>query len=142
MPVQLLSHGCVAGVDFDERIEFQLMWQFRHVARCHFKDRPPVKVHQTVCALNTKTMATGMIPGYHSTAEYHFCDEQADAICRTTAYHRRDYSLALIWFSAREHTDIRSSIATPFRTTADTGLGSLNRLPLELWYDVLVRMPY
>ncbi|KAM3492788.1 hypothetical protein MY3957_003879 [Beauveria namnaoensis] len=85
-------------------------------------------------------MAAGMIPGYHSTAEYHFCDEQADAICRTAAYHRKDYSLALIWFSAREHTDIRSSIATPFRTTADRGLGSLNRLPLELWYDVLLRL--
>lgn len=81
-----------------------------------------------------------MISGYHSTTEYHFCDEQADAICRTAAYHRKDYSLALIWFSAREHTDIRRSIATPFRTTADTGLGSLNRLPLELWYDVLFRL--
>ncbi|ATY58575.1 Cyclin-like F-box [Cordyceps militaris] len=85
-------------------------------------------------------MATGAIPGYRSATEYDFCEAQADAISKTAAYHRRDYGLAVIWFSARGHTHIRPSIATPFPSKTDRGLGSLNRLPLELWYDVLFRL--
>ncbi|KAM3514593.1 hypothetical protein MY11210_001828 [Beauveria gryllotalpidicola] len=76
----VLSHGCIHTVDFDEK---------------------------TVRARNTSTMAAGMLPGYHSAAEYHFCEQEADAISRTAAYHRKDYGLAVIWFSDREHTDIR-----------------------------------
>jgi hypothetical protein len=75
--------------------------------------------------------------GYRSAAEYHFGEEQTDAIVRTTAYHRKDYCLSVIWFSPREHVDIRLSIATPFRRTSNVGLGALDRLPLELLYDTL-----
>lgn len=78
--------------------------------------------------------------GYRSAAEYCFDEEQADAIVRTTAYHRRDYCLSVIWFSPREHIDIRPSIATPFPRAASAGIGSLDRLPLELLFDTLYRL--
>lgn len=85
-------------------------------------------------------MAPDTLPGYHSAVEYHFSEEQADAISRTAAYYRKDFGLAVIWFPAREHSDIRGSIATPFPERANRGLGSLNKLPPELWRDVLFRL--
>jgi hypothetical protein len=85
-------------------------------------------------------MTAPVPPGYRSLTDYPFHKEQADAIVRTTAYHRRDHCLSVIWFSPREHVDIRPSISTPFRQAPTTGLGSLNRLPLELLHDVLLRL--
>lgn len=85
-------------------------------------------------------MATLVHRGYLSATEYHFREEQADAIVRAAAYHRKDYCLSVIWFSPREHLDIRLSISTAFQRTSNTGLGSLDRLPLELLYDVLLRL--
>ena len=82
-------------------------------------------------------MATLVPHGYRSATEYRFDEEQADTIVRTTAYHRRDYCLSVIWYSPREHVDIRPSIATPFQRTSNVGLGSLDRLPLELLFDTL-----
>ncbi|KAF4457608.1 cyclin f-box [Fusarium austroafricanum] len=78
--------------------------------------------------------------GYRSATEYRFGEEQADAIVRTVSYHRIDYCLSVIWFSPGEHVDIRPSIATPFRRTSNVGLGSLDRLPLELLHDTLFRL--
>ena len=46
----------------------------------------------------------------------------------------------MIWHSPRKHADIRPSIATPFQRTSDTGLGSLDQLPLELFLDILYRL--
>ncbi|KFY10383.1 hypothetical protein V491_07677 [Pseudogymnoascus sp. VKM F-3775] len=43
-------------------------------------------------------MAPIMLQGYLSATEYHFQEEQADAIIRTASYHRKDYNLAVIWF--------------------------------------------
>lgn len=88
----------------------------------------------------TSIMAPLGLPGYRSTAAYCFDEEQADAIIRTTAYHRRDFGLAVIWYSPREHFVIRSSIATPFDQTANAGLGALDRLPLELLYNTFFHM--
>lgn len=85
-------------------------------------------------------MATLMPRGYRSATEYRFGEEQTDAIVRTAAYHRKDYCLSVIWYSPREHVDIRLSIATPFRRTSNAGLGSLDRLPLELLHDTLFRL--
>ncbi|KAI0506803.1 hypothetical protein F5B22DRAFT_437936 [Xylaria bambusicola] len=85
-------------------------------------------------------MATLIPRGYRSATEYRFDEEQTDAIVRTAAYHRKDYCLSVIWFSPREHVDIRPSLATPFRRTSNVGLGSLDRLPLELLYDTLFRL--
>lgn len=75
--------------------------------------------------------------GYRSATEYRFSKEQTDAIVRTTAYHRKDYCLSVIWFSPREHVDIRPSIAIPFQRTSNVGLGSLDQVPLELLYNTL-----
>ncbi|EGU84686.1 hypothetical protein FOXB_04874 [Fusarium oxysporum f. sp. conglutinans Fo5176] len=78
--------------------------------------------------------------GYRSATEYRFGEEQADAIVRTAAYHRKDYCLSVIWFSPAEHFGIHQSIATPFQRTSNFGLGSLDRLPLELLRDTLARL--
>lgn len=84
---------------------------------------------------------TALMPrGYRSATEYPLREEQTDAIVQVTAYHRKDYCRSVIWFSPREHVGIRLSIATPFRRTPDTGLGSLDRLPLELLNDVMLRL--
>jgi len=85
-------------------------------------------------------MATIMPRGYRSATEYRFGEEQTDAIVRTATYHRKDYCLSVIWFSPREHVDIRLSIATPFRRNSNVGLGSLDRLPLELLHDTLFHL--
>jgi hypothetical protein len=76
--------------------------------------------------------------GYRSTTEYRFHEEQTDVIVRAAAYHRKDYCRAVIWFSPREHVGIRLSITTPFQRTSNTGLGSLDRLPTELFQEVLL----
>lgn len=79
-------------------------------------------------------------PGYRSVTEYRFREEQADAIARSTAYHRKDFGLSVIWFSPREHVDIRPSMTEPFARDSMTGLGSLDRLPLELLHGILLRL--
>ncbi|KAK2005360.1 hypothetical protein LZ32DRAFT_612164 [Colletotrichum eremochloae] len=83
-------------------------------------------------------MAAPMPRGYRSSTEYHPREDQGDAIVRAAAYHRKDYCQSVIWFSPRTHAGIRSSIATPFQRVSNTGLGSLDRLPLELFHDVLL----
>lgn len=78
--------------------------------------------------------------GHRSPTEYCFSVEEADAIIRVTAYNRTVYCYGAIWFSSRDHAGVRSSIATPFLRASNTGLGTLNRLPLELLHDVFLRM--
>lgn len=85
-------------------------------------------------------MAALLPRGYRSVTEYRFREDQTDAIVRAAAYHRKDFCHSVIWFSPCEHVGIRTSIATPFRRTPNTGVGSLNRLPLELLHDVLLRL--
>ncbi|KAJ6021964.1 hypothetical protein N7540_007468 [Penicillium herquei] len=77
---------------------------------------------------------------FRSDTEYQFDEEQADAIVRTTAYHRRDFCLSVIWYPSREHVNIISSIARPFRRTPSVGIGTLDRLPLELLFNTLCRL--
>ncbi|KAI1111609.1 hypothetical protein F5Y14DRAFT_464389 [Nemania sp. NC0429] len=79
-------------------------------------------------------------PGYRSATEYRFREDQIDAIVRTAAYHRKDYPRSAIWFPPHEHDGIRGSMTTSFWRTSDAGLGSLDRLPLELLHDVLLRL--
>lgn len=85
-------------------------------------------------------MAPSIPLPYRSATEFRFDKEQSDAIIRTTAYHWRDSSLSVIWFSPREHVDICSSIATPFQRTSNAGLGSLERLPLELLLELVCHL--
>ncbi|KAK4033202.1 hypothetical protein C8A01DRAFT_50181 [Parachaetomium inaequale] len=61
-------------------------------------------------------------------------------LLRVAAYHRRDYRLSVIWFSSREHLPIRASIATSFGHASSRGLSVLDRLPLELLCDVVLRL--
>lgn len=85
-------------------------------------------------------MTAPMPRGYRSVTEFPLREVQTDAIIQVAAYHRRDYDRSVIWFSPREHVGIRLSIATPFRRTSDMGLGSLDRLPLELLHDIMLRL--
>lgn len=78
--------------------------------------------------------------GYFSDIEYHFDEDQTDAIIRTTAYHRKDFCQSVIWFPPREHVGVRQSLTTPFPRTSTTGLGSFERLPIELLHDILSRL--
>ncbi|KAI1735778.1 hypothetical protein F4680DRAFT_434464 [Xylaria scruposa] len=86
------------------------------------------------------TMTIIMPSGYRSATEYSFREGQTDAIVRTAAYHRKDYCLSVMWFSPREHARVLQSITTSFPRTSPTGLGCLDRLPLELLHDVLLRL--
>lgn len=85
--------------------------------------------------------AVQVVPrGYYSATEYRFREDEADGIVRAAAYHRKDFCLSVIWFPPREHAGVRSSLETPFPRTSDAGLGSLDRLPLELLHDILLRL--
>lgn len=86
------------------------------------------------------TMPPRMPRGYRSVNEFGFDQEETDAIIRTTAYHRKDFSLSVIWYSRREHSDIHPSIATSLQRASSVGLGSLDQLPLELLFDTLCRL--
>ena len=77
---------------------------------------------------------------YCSATEYQFREEQVDAIVQTANYHGQDYRSFVIWFLPHEHADVRPSISAPFRWASNTGLGSLDRLPLELLHDVFFRL--
>lgn len=83
-------------------------------------------------------MATPAPAGYRSATEYHFREEQSDAIIRTTTYHCEDYYQSVISFLPHEHDRVRLSIATTFQRSPAMGLGSLGRLPLELLYGILL----
>ena len=72
-----------------------------------------------------------------SVNDYQFPPEQADAIFRVATVPRLQYHPHVISFSPCQHDGIRQSISTPFRRTANTGIGTLDRLPLELIYLVL-----
>lgn len=90
------------------------------------------------CALITSQMASPMPRGYYSTTEYQVKEEKADVIIQTVTYHRRHFPRAVIWFSPREHTDVRPSLSTPFQRTSK--LGSLDQLPTELLHDIIYRL--
>ncbi|KAI8623514.1 hypothetical protein F5Y19DRAFT_458129 [Xylariaceae sp. FL1651] len=76
-------------------------------------------------------MADMRIPTCRSDSEFHFTEEQIDAIIRITASpcEHPDSSIA---FLPPKHELVQQFIALPFPQAAHTGLGSLNRLPLEL----------
>lgn len=85
-------------------------------------------------------MAPIMLQGYLSATEYHFQEEQADAIIRTASYHRKDYNLAVIWFPDREHQGVRTSMSTSFQGPASASLGTLDLLPQELLNNIFLTL--
>ncbi|EED22145.1 hypothetical protein TSTA_093910 [Talaromyces stipitatus ATCC 10500] len=88
-------------------------------------------LRQRVSLSDGLTKHQTVVQGYCSATEYHFDEEQADAIVRTAFYHCKDDCLSVIWFPSSEHAAIRSSIATPFAQTSSTGLGFLICCPLS-----------
>lgn len=91
------------------------------------------QAHQQTPAMNARQH-----DGYTSATEYSFSQDQTDAIVRVAAYHRRDFEPSMIWFPRRDHVGIIQSIATSFPRTSDTGLGPLDRFPLELVHEILL----
>jgi len=85
-------------------------------------------------------MAASVPLWYRSATEYQFRQEQADDIVRTAAYHRKDYCLTVIRFSPWQHLCIGPSISPSFGGSSNTALDSLQRLPLELLHDVVIRL--
>ncbi|KAK4163130.1 cyclin f-box [Cladorrhinum sp. PSN259] len=83
-------------------------------------------------------MAALVPPEFRSEAEYRFREEQTDAIIRVVAYDRKIKWRFGISLEPCQHVTVHQSIATPFPRTANTGLGSLDRLPLELLHHVLL----
>ncbi|KAH7054336.1 hypothetical protein B0J12DRAFT_450411 [Macrophomina phaseolina] len=79
------------------------------------------------------------IPSYHSRTVYAVPPAQAEAIVRVTAYHRKDFDLAVVWFPPREHAKVAVSISSAFRDPTTT-LGHLDRLPLELVNEICLRL--
>ncbi|KFZ04395.1 hypothetical protein V502_10182 [Pseudogymnoascus sp. VKM F-4520 (FW-2644)] len=72
--------------------------------------------------------------------DYQFPKEQADAIIRTTSYHRKDFDLAVIWFSDREHQGVRTSIFTSSQRAPSASPGALGRLPQELLENIFLSL--
>ena len=66
--------------------------------------------------------------------------EHTDAIIRVTSNPRLKYELDVISFPPGKHDSIRQSISTPFQRTTDSGVGALDRLPIELLYMVLLSL--
>ncbi|KFY72260.1 hypothetical protein V499_07590 [Pseudogymnoascus sp. VKM F-103] len=84
-------------------------------------------------------MASEMPQEYLFDDDYQFSEEQADAIIRTTSYHRKDFDLAVIWFSEREHQGIRTSISTSFQRPS-TSPATIGRLPQELLNNIFLSL--
>ncbi|OBT65401.1 hypothetical protein VE03_06036 [Pseudogymnoascus sp. 23342-1-I1] len=72
--------------------------------------------------------------------EYQFPEEHADAIIRTTSYHRKDFDLAVISFPDSEHQDIRTSISTSFPRPSSTSLEPIGQLPQELLNNIFLSL--
>lgn len=85
-------------------------------------------------------MASLVPRGYRSATKYRFGDEQTDAIIRNTTGYRKHICPSVIWFSPLDHVDVRLSTEAPFQRTSNVGLGSLDRLPLELLHNTLFHL--
>jgi hypothetical protein len=77
---------------------------------------------------------TAPIAGYHSKTEFVIPPEHADAIFRTSGYHRTDFERAVIWFKPGTHPD--SVLSTTALREPTTSLGELDKLPLELINEI------
>ena len=71
------------------------------------------------------------IPGIHAQTTCALQPEDANAIIRVSAYHRKDFDLAVIWFSPRAHTYMLTSTLPSF-SKPTAACGTLDVLPLEL----------
>lgn len=65
---------------------------------------------------------TAPIPGYYSKTAYSIPLDQADAIVRVSAYHRKDFDRAVTWFPPRTHSNVITSLSSAFHEPT-TSLG-------------------
>ncbi|OBT77686.1 hypothetical protein VF21_03705 [Pseudogymnoascus sp. 05NY08] len=84
-------------------------------------------------------MASEIPQEYLFDDDHQFPPEQAEAIIRTTSYHRKDFDLAVIWFPDREHQGIRTSISSSFQRPS-TSTEPLGRLPQELLNNIFLSL--
>jgi hypothetical protein len=82
---------------------------------------------------------TAAHPKYRSKTAYKITLDQADNVIRASSYHRRDFDLAVIWFSPRAHSNSVASILPALREPK-TSLGELDRLPLELINEICLHL--
>ncbi|PTB63861.1 hypothetical protein BBK36DRAFT_1125562 [Trichoderma citrinoviride] len=66
--------------------------------------------------------------------------ELDDAIIRTAGSRRRDYALSVVHVSPSDHSRVQSSLLASSIIVAQTGLGVLDRLPVELLLQALRHM--
>jgi hypothetical protein len=78
------------------------------------------------------------LPKYHSKMAYSIPADQADAIVRVGAYHRKDFDSAVISFPPRIRHKATSELP-PFREP-QTSLGKLDELPLELMNEICLQL--
>jgi hypothetical protein len=78
------------------------------------------------------------LPEYHSKLAYSIPADQADAIVRMSAYHRKDFDSAAISFPPRIRHKATSELL-PFRKP-QTSLGKFDGLPLELINEICLQV--
>jgi hypothetical protein len=78
-------------------------------------------------------------PRYHSKTAFSVPLEQADAIIRASAYHRKDFDRAVIWFPPSAHSNSGTSVSSALREPT-ASLGELDRLPLELINEICLQL--
>jgi hypothetical protein len=78
-------------------------------------------------------------PLYHSKTAFSVPLEQADAIIRASAYHRKDFDRAVIWFPPSAHSNSGTSVSSALREPT-ASLGELDRLPLELINEICLQL--
>ncbi|KAJ4264295.1 hypothetical protein NW762_005491 [Fusarium torreyae] len=76
--------------------------------------------------------------GFISATRYEFDQDQADGIIQTAAYRREDYCRAVIWFPPETHSNIVTSIATPFKRSSTASCGLFEKLPLSMFEKILL----
>lgn len=81
---------------------------------------------------------TNPVPQYHSKTAYSIPSDEADAIIRTSAYHRTDFDRAVIWFAPRAHTNGVTSLSASREPT--NSLGELDKPPLELISEICLQL--
>ncbi|OAL56907.1 hypothetical protein IQ07DRAFT_22378 [Pyrenochaeta sp. DS3sAY3a] len=79
------------------------------------------------------------IPGFHAQTAYEVQAGDVEAILRVSAYHRKDFDLAVIWFPPRTHTNTLTS-ALPVLSRPTAACGELDRLPLELISSICLEL--
>ncbi|MCJ1310545.1 hypothetical protein MMC25_004209 [Agyrium rufum] len=73
----------------------------------------------------------------YSQEPFPFSKSDEEVIIRTSAYHRRDFDLAVARVDSREHEAVRESMTNSFERSSSSGnLGTLSTLPVEMIVEI------